>query len=120
MVEFAIVLPILLLLICGIIDFGLVFSTKLSVNHYAREGARFAAVNATQSNIVELTTNRVHSISSNVPLTINVSFSCPTAPRSGDVIVEVTQDVKSVTPVGAMLFPSGTAKVTGKLIMKVE
>jgi Flp pilus assembly protein TadG len=45
-VEFAIVAPVLFLLLFGIIDFGWAFSQNLDVRHAAREGARLAAVNA--------------------------------------------------------------------------
>lgn len=42
MLEMALVLPILLLLICGIIDFGFIFTSKVAVANAARNGARFA------------------------------------------------------------------------------
>lgn len=45
LVEFAIILPILFLLIFGIIEFGWAFFQSLDVRHGAREGARLAAVN---------------------------------------------------------------------------
>lgn len=40
LVEFALVLPILLLLILGIVDFGMAFYGLVTVNTAAREGAR--------------------------------------------------------------------------------
>jgi Flp pilus assembly protein TadG len=40
LIEFAIVVPILLLLIAGIIDFGMMFRTYEAVTNAAREGAR--------------------------------------------------------------------------------
>lgn len=43
-VEFAIVLPVLLLLILGIIQFGLIFFNYISITHATREGARWAAL----------------------------------------------------------------------------
>jgi Flp pilus assembly protein TadG len=45
LVEFAIVMPLLFLLIFGIIDFGWAFYQKLDVRHGARETARLVAVN---------------------------------------------------------------------------
>jgi Flp pilus assembly protein TadG len=39
-VEFALVVPILILLVFGIIEFGFVFNQWLSVTHAAREGVR--------------------------------------------------------------------------------
>ncbi len=44
-VEFALVLPLLITLIFGIVDFGAAWSQKSDVHHGAREVARIAAVN---------------------------------------------------------------------------
>lgn len=44
MVELALVLPILILVFCGIIDFGWAYINKISVNNAAREGARYASI----------------------------------------------------------------------------
>ncbi len=45
LVEFGIVAPMLLLLLFGIVEFGLLFGQKLDVSQGAREGARLASVN---------------------------------------------------------------------------
>ena len=45
LVEFALVVPLLLILIFGIVETGFIFSQQLEVRHGAREGARLAAVN---------------------------------------------------------------------------
>jgi hypothetical protein len=44
LVEFVIVLPILLLLVFGIIEFGINFDRKIATTNAAREGARAAVV----------------------------------------------------------------------------
>ena len=43
-VEFALVLPLLLLLLGGIIDFGFALNTQISLTHAAREGVRVEAL----------------------------------------------------------------------------
>lgn len=43
-VEMALVLPFLIVLLCGIVDFGLAFQTKLTLAHSAREGVRVWAL----------------------------------------------------------------------------
>ena len=41
LVEFALVLPLLMLLILGVIEFGRVFQTKIVMENAAREGAHY-------------------------------------------------------------------------------
>ncbi|AUZ35456.1 pilus assembly protein TadE [Arthrobacter sp. PGP41] len=43
-VEMAIVLPLLLLIVLGIIEFGRVLNVQVSLTQAAREGARYAAI----------------------------------------------------------------------------
>lgn len=50
LVEFAIIMPVLFLLVFGIIEFGWAFRQNLDVRHGAREGTRLAAVNADPTN----------------------------------------------------------------------
>jgi Flp pilus assembly protein TadG len=45
LVEFALVLPVLAVLIFGIIDFGFAFNSYIELRSGSREGARLAAVN---------------------------------------------------------------------------
>ena len=44
MVEFALVLPFLIALLCGIIDFGWLYYNQITLNNAAREGARYAVI----------------------------------------------------------------------------
>jgi hypothetical protein len=46
LVEFALVLPLLTMLVFGIVDFGWAFSQNIDLRNAAREGGRLAAVNA--------------------------------------------------------------------------
>jgi Flp pilus assembly protein TadG len=50
--EFAIVAPLLLILIIGMLEFGLMYQAQLAVTHAAREGARLAAVDKYDAAIV--------------------------------------------------------------------
>jgi hypothetical protein len=43
-VEFALVLPLLLVIVVGVVQFGLVFHTRMSLQSAAREGGRVASV----------------------------------------------------------------------------
>ena len=44
LIELALVLPILLLVFAGIVDFGLIFQRFLTISNAAREGARIAVL----------------------------------------------------------------------------
>lgn len=54
-VEFAVMLPLLVVLVFGIIEFGLVFNTQLSLTGAAREGARVMAIHNDQAAAVAAT-----------------------------------------------------------------
>ncbi|MFN2520097.1 MAG: TadE/TadG family type IV pilus assembly protein [Candidatus Limnocylindria bacterium] len=44
LVEFALLLPVLLLVLMGIIQFGLIFVTYVTMNNASREGARWGSI----------------------------------------------------------------------------
>ena len=46
MVEFALILPVLFLIIGGIIDFGWIFHHQSIANNACREGARYASIHS--------------------------------------------------------------------------
>ncbi len=45
-IEFALVLPVLIMILVGTFEFGLAYNNYLAITHAAREGARMAAVGA--------------------------------------------------------------------------
>ena len=51
--EFALVVPFLIMLLVGMLEFGFIFQAQLAVTHAAREGARMAAVNKWDASVVE-------------------------------------------------------------------
>ena len=51
LVEFTMILPLFLVLLFGMVDFGRAFYTWLLVTNAAREGARIAAVQSDQPTI---------------------------------------------------------------------
>lgn len=44
MVEFALVLPIFILLVCGILDFAWIYGNQLMANNACREATRYTAI----------------------------------------------------------------------------
>jgi Flp pilus assembly protein TadG len=54
--EFALVAPVVILIMLAIVSFGLVFSWQSILNNAAREGARAGAVNKSDSEIMQIVT----------------------------------------------------------------
>ena len=50
MVEFAIILPLLVIVVFGIIEFGRAYNTKITLTHAAREGVREYALTQNSTN----------------------------------------------------------------------
>ena len=100
-VEFALLLPLLLLLIFGIIDFGRALNAQITLTQAAREGVRLAAMDS--SNVVSRTQAAATGLS-NVTVSATV---CPVGASQGaDATVKVTYAYQFATPIGtfAKLF----------------
>lgn len=82
LLEFGIVAPMLLLLLFGIVEFGLLFGQKLDISQGAREGARLASVNyrantgssgSTQTNEIVATVCARMEVASGTKITVDTS-----------------------------------------------
>lgn len=122
-VEFAIVLPLLLLIICAIIDFGWLFYNQLSLENCAREGVRYAAVNAGNSDCVTLTQAKINAVSVNSikdSLNVSVVFSSPQTPCDGDITVSVATKIRVLTPVLGIFSENQQKDLSYSVTMKAE
>jgi len=89
MVEFALVLPFLLLLIVSSLQFGLVINQYLVLTEAAREGARSAALggdNATVTTVAKTAASQIDK----TQLTVTI-LPTPTRVRGSGVTVTVTK-----------------------------
>lgn len=123
MVEFALILPIFLLILCGILDFGWLFYNQLSLNNACREGARYAVVNtaedANTQAIINHIENATTTVFANDGVDIEVTYSSPNDPTSGDITVSLEAEISFFTPVLSTIL--GEEKtITSTVVMKVE
>lgn len=73
LVEFALILPLLLVLLFGIIEAAWAFNQQLEVRHGAREGARLVAVNAGDDDFVAAEVcDRMHFSGDVAATTVNI------------------------------------------------
>lgn len=73
MVELALILPILVMLLIGIIDFGRAFNAQVSIQGAAREGARALALGQTSAAVTAAVNSSAGAV---VPSAI-VQTACP-------------------------------------------
>jgi Flp pilus assembly protein TadG len=106
-VEFALLLPILLLIIFGVIDFGRMINAQITLTQAAREGARLASLGYSTSAVQTRAQNAATGLS---PVTVTVSSSCPAGAGMGvDAVVQTSYQFSFVTPVGAFASMFGSA-----------
>lgn len=119
LVEFALILPILLLLVMGIIQFGIIFSAQIGITNAAREGARVAAVGYSDSEVQNTVSNTVGShISFNL---VSTDVVYPEGKTIGqDVTVTVIGKVELMVPIPDVFVPGGSIGLTAVSTMRVE
>lgn len=119
LVETALILPILLLLLTGIIDFGLFFNGYLVISNASREGARHAATGDSDTQIVTAVRNAASSLDMD-RLDITISPDEYEGRDTGDsVTVTVTYEYSMVTPVVGAFFPE-TFNIESSTTMRCE
>lgn len=95
-VEFALLLPLLLLLVFGIIDFGRLLNAQVTLTQAAREGARLVSLG--QPNVTTRTQGAATGLKN---VTVTVLTACPVGSSgSSDATVKVSYTFSFVTPVG--------------------
>lgn len=117
-VEFALVVPLLLLVIIAILHFGKVMNYWLDLNHVASEGARKASVNTLDTDVlrgrletIELRDGGTTSIPN--PATIAVCFPDGTGAVGDPVEVQVAADYE-------LPFIGATINLRGRATMRME
>jgi len=87
LVEFALVLPILLVLVIGIFDFGSAFNSKNELNFLANSAARFAEVDScapcSAANPKETIADYVAGTAAGLSSSPKISFCLPSLPNGG-------------------------------------
>lgn len=115
-VEFAIMLPLLLLIIFGIIDFGRALNTQITITQAAREGARLTALN--QPNVVSRTQAAATGLSG---VGVTVAASCPAGSGpTANADVKVSYSFNFITPIGAIATLFGGSGLGSPLTLTAE
>jgi Flp pilus assembly protein TadG len=113
-VEFAMILPILLLLVFGIVQFSIAYNRQQGLHAAAREGARIASLpQTTQDAITERVNDSLTGITFESPPTVTVTpnDTQPCDQRSG---LTVVVQVQGVTQLDIPLWGTQSLTLTGR------
>jgi len=120
LVELALVLPVIILILFGTLEFGRLFHSYIVITNAAREGARLGAVGKSDEEIVSRIREASPLYQADSRLCVirlepNESARSPGVPLT----VEVAYDVELVTPIFSSILPNPvTLKSTA--VMRVE
>jgi len=119
-VEFALVFPLFVWLMLGMIDFGRIFHELIVVSHAAREGARVAAVGKDNNAIEAAVQAAAVSINTDGPGNpVQVTINPQSNRTAGQpVTVTVTHGVTILTPFMSSIVTPNPFPVTGTAVMR--
>lgn len=103
-VEFALTLPLLLLLLCGILDFGWIYVNQYKTDYAAFSGSRYAAIYAGSTNDMnELTAETDSRVRENL-LVNSANAEVTLSVTASEATVTVTCPIPNLTFVASTLF----------------
>ena len=122
LVEFALVLPLFLVIVMAIADFGWGFRDYMTVTNSAREGARLGITGSSSTDIKAKTT----STSAGLLSTGDVTVTNAQGSSGTNLVVAVAYTYNFVTPIGSMIhfltggtFPS-SVPLAATTTMRIE
>ncbi len=121
--EFALLVPIFMLLLFAIVDFGMGFYSWITVTNAAREGARLGAVLASEEQIKLRVLQTSDLINEDTNMTVTVTNAAPGGVPGESVVVTVDYDYDLITPMaglvqmlsGSVLGPTLTLSSTAEM-----
>ena len=117
-VEFALVLPVLLLILFGIIDFGRALNAQIELTGAAREGARLEALGYSNAQVQARVVAAAPSLSG---VTVTIAANCPAgAGPVADAQVDVSYRFSFITPIGAIASLVGGSHLGAPIVLTAQ
>ncbi|WP_241992785.1 TadE/TadG family type IV pilus assembly protein [Cryobacterium frigoriphilum] len=113
-VEFALVLPVIILLVFGGFEFGRVYNVQISLSNAAREGARYMAIHHHDVGAVAATKSKTRDAAPSIaPVLTDAEITVSTTCTAGtNITVTITRDVQLMTG-----YFGASLTLTGKGVM---
>jgi Flp pilus assembly protein TadG len=115
MVEIAIILPIFLLLLCAVLDFGRILYASINLNMITQEAVRMGGLGKSDYEIMQYVNEEVK-LPDKETMIVNIDPS-DALRNSGDyVTLKITYEVKYITPIIGNIINSPFEVVTQSTI----
>lgn len=117
-VEFAIILPVLLLIIMGIVQFGMLIGSYLTLENAAREAARAGIIGSTNAEVRLVITSTSPNLEPG-KLTIAIAPSEGSRTSGSTLTVNLTYNYDLTIPIISSLF-NNTVVLNAETSMRIE
>lgn len=111
-VEFALVLPLLLLIVFGIVDFGRAWNMQLALTQAAREGVRSVAL-ADGTDAAQRTRDAAFPVTG---ITVGITTCPATVTAASDAQVTASRTYNYITPISGILNVMGQPGLAAPVI----
>lgn len=118
LVETALILPILLIIIFGITDFGRIFHAYLTLDHAGREAAREAIIGSDDDVIEAKIINATSGLNEDKLIIHIEPERASNRPSGSEVMITLTYPVKFLTPFVGWIV--GDFDLKNTTVMRVE
>ena len=112
LLEFALVVPILLIILAGVLDLGRLYYAYVAVTDAAAEGAAYAAIHPQVSHRSEVLQRAQEASGELVQIDPNmVQVDCPTIMSGAPITVTVSYSFTVATPLINAMVPGGVLRL---------
>ncbi len=118
LVEFAVVLPLLLAILMGIVEFGWVFTVRQTLTNAAREGCRTAVLKASTEDDVAI---RVREVMDPLGYEEGTVWTFDASPIANEMqTVTVSAPIERISITGGYVLTGGSYSISGTCSMRKE
>lgn len=125
-VEFALVFPLLVVLVFGIIDFGMLVNTNVVVGNATRDAARTASLGGTSTEISTQATAGLSSLSARDAANVTITITCIKPAATCSSYAQTTSGDTAIVNIRVVhqwlfpLWPLPSVNVTQTNQMRIE
>jgi len=116
LVEFALVVPLVILILMAIIEFGFMFNAYITITNASREGARLGALGSSDTSVVTRVVDTTVALD---PTKISVTITPANRSRGDMIRVQVNYDYVLITPIISSIL-SPFIDLEAETVMRVE